>query len=457
MKLRFLGAAGTVTGSRYLLQTSRGRVLVDCGLFQGYKVLRQRNWKPFPVEPGTVHAVVLTHAHIDHTGWLPVLFKNGFDGPVYCSGPTYDLARIMLPDAARLQEEEAEYANRKGFSRHKPALPLYDRDDAQRALARFEPLPEGEPFRLRRDGGMQCTMISNSHLLGACSVLLRSGRKSVLFSGDLGRDEDPLVPPSAPVRDHADALTAVVVESTYGDRLHPDQDPATEIARVVSATARRGGVIIVPSFAVERAQVLLYYLYRLRRDGRIPPVPVYLNSPLASKACDVFVANAARLRIPERECREIFAMTRIVDSVAESRALNALHEPAVIVSASGMATGGRVLHHLKAYLPDERNTVLFAGYQAPGTRGAKLVAGAETARIHGEEIPVRAQVLDLECLSAHADQRGLLEWLQALPGRPGHLFVTHGDPGASDALRRKIEDRLGWEAVVPDQSESFEF
>jgi metallo-beta-lactamase family protein len=444
MDITFLGATGTVTGSKYLLSAGSRRVLVDCGLFQGYKQLRLRNWEPPPVDPRDVDAVVLTHAHIDHSGYLPLLAKRGFAGAVYCTTGTRDLCEILLPDAGYLQEEEARFANRHATSRHRPALPLYTRDDAIAALRLLKPVEFDRDFEL--EGGPTVRFLRAGHILGAAIVRMEHAGKSVVFSGDLGRPNDPIMRPPARVS-RADWL---VVESTYGDRVHDPSDPADSLARIVDETARRDGIVLVPAFAVGRAQALLYYIGRLKQDGRIPDVPIYLDSPMAVNATSIYAKHSDEHRLGEEEYRQLFAGVHYVNSVEESKALSQRRGPMVVVSASGMATGGRVLHHIKAFGPDPRNTILFAGYQAGGTRGASLVGGADSIKIHGEYVAVQARVESLNNLSAHADSVEILEWLGHFAAAPRRTFITHGEPSASDALRVRIQDRFGWSCVVPD-------
>jgi metallo-beta-lactamase family protein len=450
MKLTFLGGAGTVTGSKYLLEHGGRRVLIDCGLFQGLKQLRLRNWREFPLPPASLDAIVLTHAHLDHSGFVPRLAKLGFAGSVICTPATRDLAELLLIDSARLQEEEADYANRHGFSKHHPALPLYTDDDAQRALAlfapqafgrEFEPIP-GVTMQLRRAG----------HLLGAAGVHVKWPGGSLLCSGDLGRDDDLVMPPPEPPL----AADFVLIESTYGDRAHRRGDVLAELADVIDRTAARGGIVIVPSFAVGRAQALLLCLHELKKQRRIPDIPIFLNSPMAADATGIYQAHRFEHRLNAEQREALGRVAKIVHSVEESRRLNALRWPAVIVSASGMATGGRVVHHLKAYVSDARNTVLFTGYQPAGTRGAALLAGAQTIKIHGEYLPVRAEIVNLDLLSAHADRDGLLAWLAKLPQAPREVYVTHGEPTAADSLRLAIEEKFHWTCTVPEHGETAE-
>jgi len=447
MNLQFLGATATVSGSKYLLERGGRRVLIDCGLFQGFKQLRLRNWAPLPVRPSDIHCVVLTHAHIDHSGYLPLLARNGFAGNIYSSQSTLDLCRIMLPDSGRLQEEEAEFANRQGFSKHRPALPLYTEADALRCLELFRPVDYGAAVDL--GAGLRASLAPAGHLLGAAMVRVESPQTSVLFSGDLGRPADPLMLPPAS-RPPADYL---VLESTYGDRIHPREDPADKLADVVTRTAARKGVIMIPSFAVGRAQSVMYYLWKLRREGRIPDLPVYLNSPMAAEASRVHAAHVGEHKLSAEVCAEIHREVRFVRDASESRALNGLRGPMIIIAGSGMATGGRIIHHLEAFLPDEANTVLFTGFQAGGTRGATIAGRAEAVKIHGRYVPVRAEVAMIENLSAHADAAETVEWLKTLDSQPRRTFITHGEPAAADALRLRLSEQLGWDCAVPDYRE----
>jgi metallo-beta-lactamase family protein len=448
MKITFLGATGTVTGSKYLITSGSKRVLVDCGLFQGLKQLRLKNWARLPIDPASIDAVVLTHAHIDHTGYLPLLVKNGFNGRVYCSSATRDLCEIMLPDSAHLQEEEARYANKRGFSKHNPALPLYTQDDAARAVELLTPVAFEETVEIVP--GVTIKLSPAGHILGASLVLLKDNETSILFSGDLGRMHDPLMLPPTPVAG-ADYL---VVESTYGDRLHDQSTPDERLAEIINRTARRRGVLLVPVFAVGRAQELLYYIHKLKKQGLIPDLPVYLNSPMAVDATDIFMRHAGEHNLNAAECREIMQTARMVNSVEESQALNEINHPVIILAASGMASGGRVVHHIKAFGPDPRNTILFAGYQAAGTRGAAMINGATSVKIHGGYVPINAEVEFISSFSAHADYNEILHWLDNFAAPPKRTFVTHGEPIAADALRLRIEERFAWNVTVPEYLES---
>jgi metallo-beta-lactamase family protein len=450
MEITFLGATGTVTGSKYLVTTATKRLLVDCGLFQGLKQLRLRNREPLPFDPASLDAVLLTHAHLDHSGYLPLLVRDGFRGPVHCTPGTEDLCGILLPDSGHLQEEEAEYANRHGYSKHRPALPLYTQADAERSLRSFRPVP----FERELDLGGEVSALFRpaGHILGAAMIELRADGVTTLFSGDLGRPGDPLLPPPAPVRE-ADYL---LVESTYGNRRHEQVDPLDQLEAAVRRTSARGGVVLIPAFAVGRTQTLLYLLYLLRREGRIPDLPIFVDSPMAASAIRIFREHPEEHRLTQAECEAVCGVARAVESVEESKAIDRMRYPRVIISASGMATGGRVLHHLKAFAPDERNTVLFVGYQAVGTRGAAMLGGARSIKIHGQYVPVHAEVGVLENLSAHADYAEILGWLDGFGSPPVETFIVHGEPVAADALRLRIEETLRWRCRVPDYRERAE-
>ena len=443
MKLQFLGATDTVTGSKYLIQHDKSKVLVDCGLFQGYKLLRLRNWQAPPVKPASIDAVILTHAHIDHSGYLPLLARQGFRGKVFCTPATYDLCRILLPDSGHLQEEEAEYANRHKLSKHKEALPLYTRDDALQCLKLFHPVPHGKDCEAAP--GLHARMTPSGHMVGSSFVRLDDGSRSILFSGDIGRPNDLVLKPPVQM-DGADYL---VVESTYGDRPHRNSDPLLELGKVINRTAARGGVVVIPAFAVGRAQSLLHCIQLLKAQGVIGDIPVYLNSPMAASAMQVYLKHKSELRLTTAECDALAHAAHIVQTPEESRLLNARHGPMVIVAASGMATGGRVVHHLKAFAPDKHNTILFAGFQAGGTRGASIAGGAPTVRIFGEDVPIRAEVAKLDDLSAHADAAEIVSWLKGFKAPPKQTFITHGEPAAADAMRQHIERELHWDVHMP--------
>jgi metallo-beta-lactamase family protein len=447
LSLSFLGGAGTVTGSKFLLENGRRRILVDCGLFQGVKDLRLRNWAPFPVPPNTIDAVLLTHAHIDHSGYLPALVRDGFTGNIYCSHASMELCEILLRDSGFLQEKDAEYANRHGFSKHKPALPLYTLKDAEAALPHFSPVPfhqshkvvDGPTIQLRHAG----------HILGAATIECDWNGIKILFSGDLGRFDDAMMLDPEPVS-LADYL---IVESTYGNRRHDQQNPQDALAEVINRTTARGGTVIIPAFAVGRVQSLLHHLERLSAAGRLANVPIFLDSPMAINASEMLCTHLDDHRLSAAACIKACDIAHYVRGVEESKALTENPVPKVIVSASGMATGGRVLHHLKRYAPDRRSTILFTGFQAAGTRGFAMVAGVDTIKIHGEMVPVRAEVQNLSMLSAHADADEVLRWLGGFKVAPRMTFISHGEPDASEALRQRIQNELGWPCRIPEYLE----
>jgi metallo-beta-lactamase family protein len=451
LKLHFLGAAGTVTGSRYLVEQGRHRVLIDCGLFQGHKALRLQNWEAPPFDASKLDAVVLTHAHLDHSGALPRLVRQGYRGRIFATPATRELCELLLPDSARLQEEDARYANRHGSSRHHPALPLYDEADAQRALTHFEALPLGTLRELAP--GFAVKLHAAGHILGAASVELRCDGVTLLFSGDLGRPDDLiLLPPAAPP-----ACDLLVMESTYGDRLHAASSVRTQLAEVIRRTVARGGSVLLPAFAVGRAQTLLFLLAQLRGANEIPDVPVYLNSPMAVDMTQIYLRHHGEHRLLPAQVEAMQRLVHYVRSTEESRALNERRDPAVIISASGMATGGRVLHHLKSLAPAARNTIVFAGYQAGGTRGARLVAGERQLRIFGQDVAVNAEVVSLQGLSAHADAAQLLQWLGQAPRPPQRVFLTHGEAEPAAQLALRVESALGWAVTIPRQGDTVEF
>jgi metallo-beta-lactamase family protein len=449
LTLTSLGGAGTVTGSKHLLEFDGRRLLVDCGLFQGLRNLRELNWAKLPVDAETIDAVVLTHAHLDHCGYLPKLVREGFRGRVYSTHATMEVAGLILRDSGHLQEKDAEYANRKGFSRHKPALPLYGVRDAERALEFFSPveihtatsLPGGATLVLRRAG----------HILGASTVDLEWGGRRVIFSGDLGRYDDAAMLDPEAVRE-ADYL---VVESTYGDRKHKSSDPTELLSAVIERTVKRGGTVVIPAFAVGRVQSLLYHLAKLKQAGRLALVPVYLDSPMAINASDLLCAHPADHRLTPEDCRAACGVATYVRDVAASKAVTGNSMPKVIISASGMATGGRVLHHIKTFGPDRKNTILFSGFQAAGTRGRAMIEGAAEVKIFGQSVPICAEIADLPMLSAHADSDEILRWLSGFRSPPKRTFIVHGESSASEALGVRIGQELAWDCAIPMQDEKF--
>lgn len=464
--LTFLGAARTVTGSKHLLQVGERRLLVDCGLFQGLKSLRERNWRTLPVLATAIDTVILTHAHLDHCGYLPRLVSQGFRGRVFCTPGTAELTRIVLADAARLQEEDAERANRKHYTKHSPALPLFTTEDATRAMMLLQPVGYDRPMPVMP--GVEVDFINAGHLLGSAyaRVRLQSEGKTVLFGGDLGRYGRPVLPDPESVAE-ADVL---LVESTYGDRVHEVDDEGVRVARIISETAARGGKVVIPAFALGRIEEVLYWIGRLEEERRIPVLPVYVDSPMAASVLQIYrdrlheldeeitegAMNQRRLRNARKLCAFCTAQMSVITSVAESRAVQESKEPAIIVSSSGMATGGRVLHHLARTLPDERNTVLFVGFQAAGTRGRQMIEGAQFTRIHGIDVPVRAKIEAVDSMSAHADSNEILRWLRGFSRPPATTCLVHGEPAPMDALKARIVAELGWNVLTPAHQEKIE-
>lgn len=444
MKLSFWGAARTVTGSRYIIEDGGKRLLLDCGLFQGQKELRLRNWDPFPVPPSSIDAVILTHAHIDHSGYLPLLVRNGFKGPIYCTAPTKDLCAILLPDSGHIHEEDAKRANKYGYTKHKPALPLYTEEEGRQCIKQFEVVDLGTYISITDE--LQFNFKRAGHILGATFVTLRNFDTRIVFSGDIGRPEAPLI--NAPAtQQSADYL---VLESTYGNRRHEDIDPKELLGEVINKTNSRGGTVVIPAFAVGRAQSLLYLIHQLKEEKAIPDLPVYLDSPMAIDATKTLLRYPAEHHLSKAECEEACHSAQYVQTAKLSKTLDQSVIPSIIIAASGMATGGRVLHHLKYFAPHTRNTILFTGFQAPGTRGDKILRGDAEVKIHGQDIPIRAHVDKLENLSAHADSEELLAWLEGFRDAPRRVFLTHGNYEAAQALGEKIGERFGWKVTIPE-------
>jgi metallo-beta-lactamase family protein len=457
-RITFLGAAGTVTGSKYLIEANGKRLLVDCGLFQGERELTQRNWQQLPQDPSTIDMAVLTHAHLDHTGYLPRVVSDGFRGPIFANAATQELCALLLPDSAHLMEEDAEHSASHGYSSHKPPLPLYTQEQVVATLKQFASLPRLGECRLSPEFLIRAH--DAGHILGSSSlelVVTEAGKNTtILFSGDVGRYDQPLLkdPEKPPAADF------VLCESTYGDRDHPTQPPPdAALADVINRVAHRGGVIVVPAFAVDRTQLLLYDIRRLERSKRIPALPIYMDSPMAIDVTDIYRRHGEDLKIGTQELQsEAFSSpaVHVMRSPEQSKQINDVHTPAIIISASGMATGGRVLHHLAQRLPDARNCVLLAGFQAEGTRGRALEEGAKSIQIHGQNVPVRAEVVNLRQFSAHAGRSELMRWLKGIPAAPKQLFLVHGEPAAAKALESAVQSELHWPVTLPNYLQSFD-
>ncbi len=450
MQLQFLGAAGTVTGSKTLVTSADVSVLVDCGMFQGFKHLRRRNWEALEVPPAEIDAVVLTHAHLDHVGWLPVLVREGFRGPVYCTPATAKLAALILADSAHIQEEDAKRANRKGYSRHQPAKPLYTQRDAEEAIRRFQHRPWGQEIQL--GGALSATLHPAGHILGASMARLEDDEVSVLFSGDLGRLDDRVMnPPHTP-----EPVDYLVLESTYGGRAHDDTDPLEALAEIARRTISRRGVMLIPSFAVGRAQALLWALHLLMDEGRIPEVDVVLDSPMAISTTDLYRPFHDDIKLTAAEVQTMRREVHTTRTAMESKRLNGKDGPFILISASGMLTGGRVLHHLAARAGDPRNTLLFVGYQAPGTRGGDILRGEQRVKLHGDLVTIACEVATIDGFSAHADQDEAIAWLQGFAEAPTKTWLNHGEPDAGEILRTAIGEHLGWDCELAREGVVFQ-
>lgn len=449
MQITFLGATQTVTGSKSLLSFGQHKVLVDCGLFQGLKELRLRNWQPFPINPKEIDAVILTHAHIDHSGYLPLFMKNGFTGKIYSSFGTRDLCSILLPDCGHLLEEEAHYANLHGFSKHHPALPLYTKQDALKVLKQFKSLPFGKIFNLYDN--FDFSFRHAGHILGASFVEIQYKNKTILFTGDIGRFQDQVMRAPENITE-ADYL---ILESTYGDRVHDNSDPIKKLKEIINKTVKRGGSIIIPAFAVGRAQSILYLLYKIKESKGIPNIPIYLDSPMAINATKIFCQYKDEYRMDEAECYQFGNIATYINTIEESKKLDSNNMPKIIVSASGMVTGGRVLYHIKAYGSNDKNTILFTGYQALETRGRRMIEGETEVKMLGEMIPIRAEIQTIDNISAHADYVEILNWLENFKRPPKKVFITHGEKESGTVLKNKIEERFGWQCELPQYLQSF--
>jgi metallo-beta-lactamase family protein len=475
--IQFLGAAGTVTGSKHLINTgeatgepagTRGlRILIDCGLFQGQKEWREHNWRDTPVPAKEINAVILTHAHLDHCGWIPRLVKEGFRGSIYATPPTIDLCGIVLPDSGHLQEEDARFYNKVKKSKHNPALPLYTAEEAENSLKYFKPVHVGETVAISPEFSFR--FVRAAHILGSCmaEISLNANGKTehMLFTGDIGRVRDQKIAPGKVVHSgpaEGEIADLVVMESTYGNREHPHEDPSAELSALISATARRGGSVVVPAFAIERTQKFIFILKHLMESGQIPRLPVFCDSPMAIKAVEIFLKHDEEYSDDTRDMIRQYGSPlqwpgfTFASTPEESKKINTVLTPSVIISSSGMVTGGRILHHLGQRLPDPKNLVLFIGFQAPGTRGFTIKSKAEEVKIYGDFVPIRAQVAALEQFSDHADPPELLQWLRTFPKQPATTYLVHGEPDASGKLRDLMQKELGWKVEVAKYLEKVE-
>ncbi len=447
--LTFLGAARTVTGSKHLLNIDGRRILFDCGLFQGLKELRQRNWSQLSVPPASIDAVVLTHAHIDHSGWLPRLIAQGFKGQVHCTEGTADICKLVLPDAAHIQEEDAKFANKRGYSKHHPALPLYTKEDAAEALSRLATKPFRQKFSIAP--GIDAEFINAGHLLGSAYVHVTGAvGAGILFGGDLGRYGRPVLPDPSPGVE----TDVLLVESTYGDRIHPVDDDGEALAQIVADTYQRRGKLIIPAFAIGRVEELLYWLFRLEDQKRVPVMPIYVDSPMAIKGIDYYQSHAKDLDPGTEFVGRHFPRFTATASAQDSKDLVQNDDPAIIIASSGMATGGRVVHHLFAGLGDPRNTVLFVGFQAAGTRGRVMIEGARHVKMYGQDVPVKARIAKINGMSSHADAGEIIKWMRTFPLAPKVTFLVHGEPPAQEALKTRIEKELSWNVEIPSHGQT---
>jgi len=451
VKITFLGAAGTVTGSKYLIENKKFKFLIDCGLFQGLKQLRLKNWEPFPIEPESIDAVFLTHAHIDHSGFLPMLVKNGFKGHIYCTKATYELCKILLPDSGFLHEEDAKRANKYHYSKHQPALPLYTQQDAEYCLKYFKTVEFNQSYAFFPD--IELIWHRAGHILGASFIELHVDKRTFIFSGDVGRPNDPIMKPAEPPK----SCHTLIIESTYGDRLHGEEDALSMIAKTVNETLKRHGTILIPAFAVGRTQAMMYYLDQLITQKKIPNIPIYLDSPMAIDATKILQHHLDEHRLSLNDCYRICNHVEYVNTQDESKTLDLIKTPKIIISASGMLSGGRILHHLKRFGSDPNNTILLTGYQAAGTRGARLQNHERQLKIHGQMHPINAQLVSLSSTSAHADFKELIEWMSQLQTLPKQIFITHGEANAALAMQKHIFEAFNIAAIVPQYKDTFSF
>lgn len=450
MKVSFLGGAGTVTGSKTLIESNGIRILIDCGQFQGVKSLRELNWEPLPVLPSTIDFVLLTHGHLDHCGWLPRLVNQGFEGKIYCTNPTKEIAKLILLDSAKIQEEEAHQANESKYSKHETAEPLYDLAQAESTFPHFRVIKENEKFNL--DAEISVVFTNAGHILGACSIALTLEEKTLVFSGDIGRDDDVLM--YAPIKPKQ--ADYIFLESTYGNRIHPDENVKLSLETHINTTYSKGGTVIIPSFAVERAQTIMYLLWQLKEEGKIPNIPYIIDTPMGVSVLEIFQNNKKWHKLSDEDCIEMCKMFSMISDYKDT--INAIYDkrPKVIIAASGMITGGRVLSYLERYISLPETTVIIVGYQAEGTRGRKLLEGANDIKIRGKYYDVKAKIVEIEGLSAHGDQNDLLNWLSELEHKPKKVFIVHGENQPADELRIKINERYGFDCVVPLMAQEFE-
>lgn len=450
MKIQFLGGAGTVTGSKTLIESNGIRVLIDCGQFQGIKPLRELNWEPLPILPSTIDFVLLTHGHLDHCGWLPRLVNQGFEGKIYCTSPTKDIAKLILFDSAKIQEEEANQANEGKYSKHEIAEPLYTVDQVEKVIPLFRVVKPNEEIAL--DAEISAVFTNAGHILGACSIQLNLEGKTLVFSGDIGRDDDALMfPPTQPKK-----ADYIFLESTYGNRIHPDEDAKLLLENYINATFSRGGTVIIPSFAVERAQTIMYLLWQLKEEGKIPNIPYIIDTPMGISMLQIFENNKQWHKLSSEDCEAMCQLFSMISDYQET--INAIYDkrPKVVIAASGMITGGRVLSYLERYIGLPETTVVIVGYQAEGTRGRKLLEGAKDIKIRGKYYEVKANVVDIEGLSAHGDQNDLLNWLSSLENKPKKVFLVHGENQPADELRIKIQEKYGFECSIPMMNQEVE-
>lgn len=446
MKIHFLGTAGTVTGSKYLIETQDKNILVDCGLFQGLKELRLLNCESIPFNVAKIDMVLLTHGHLDHVGYLPRLVGEGFSGEIWGTEPTLEIAKVILEDSARIQEEDAERANAEGFSKHKPAKPLYDTKDVKKTLPLFRPQQLDKWIEIDKE--IFCRFKYNSHIIGATFIELKIQNKILVFSGDIGRSNDLLMyPPQKP-----EAADILFIESTYGDRLHPNHSEK-QLEEIINAAAKMNGTIIVPGFAVERIQMLMYLLWQLKKKGKIPAIPIYMDSPMGRNVLDIFHHNTSWHKLPADQCTEMCRDIKLIKTMQETLKLATDKSSKIVIAGSGMASGGRVLTYFQQFLGDPSATILLVGYQAEGTRGRQLLEGAKEIKLYGKYYSVKAKIENVEGLSAHADQKGLIDWMSQLKKKPEKIFIVHGEPQSADALRVKIKDVYGWDSVIPSLNE----